>query len=108
MREGVVKATKGRQTPWEWSSLIGDFSFGPQAASNSEAVMWGLVEQSNRAEDVTTFLVRRIPAGNLRLRRAKLRSYNNWQRSSARRRKTGWLSRNVSVANARRLRHDSG
>ena len=41
VREGVVKATKGRQTPWESSSLIGDFFFAPQAPSNAEAVMWG-------------------------------------------------------------------
>src|SRR5215510_9290447 len=56
VREGVVKATKGRQTPWESSSLIGDFAFAPQAASNAEAVMWGLVEHSSNPEDIATFL----------------------------------------------------
>ena len=56
VREGVVKATKGRQTPWESSSLIGDFFFAPQAVSNAEAVIWARVEQSSNPEDVAAFL----------------------------------------------------
>ena len=31
VRGGVVEATKGKQTPWESSSLIGDFTFVPEA-----------------------------------------------------------------------------
>src|SRR4029453_16479573 len=56
VREGVVKATKGRQTPWESSSLIGDFAFVPQVVSNAEAVIWARVEQSSNPEDVAAFL----------------------------------------------------
>ena len=33
VRRGVVEATKGLQTPWESSSLIGDFAFAPEAPS---------------------------------------------------------------------------
>src|SRR6185436_20025001 len=35
VRRGVVEATKGKQTPWESSSLIGDFAFAPEASSAS-------------------------------------------------------------------------
>jgi hypothetical protein len=56
VREGVVKVTKGRQTPWESSSLIGDFAFVPQVVSNAEAVIWARVEQSSNPEDVAAFL----------------------------------------------------
>src|SRR5215467_13616508 len=77
VREGVVKATKGRQTPWESSSLIGDFSFAPQAASNAEAVIWTRVEQSSNPEDVAAFLQaypngQFAPAARLKLQQLQL------------------------------------
>ena len=33
VRAGVVEATKGKQMPWESSSLMGDFFFAPQTTS---------------------------------------------------------------------------
>ena len=80
VRESVVKVTKGKQTPWESSSLIGDFLFAsssggtpligtnpslsPLGASpapaptgpDPEAVMWALVEKSTDLADVQAFL----------------------------------------------------
>src|SRR5262249_17385193 len=35
---GVVQATGGKQTPWESTSLVGDFSFRPSVVSKPEAV----------------------------------------------------------------------
>src|SRR5262245_43063812 len=79
VREGVVKATKGRQTPWESSSLIGDFSFAPQAVSNAEAVIWARVEQSSNPEDVAAFLQaypngQFAPAARLKLQQLQQRA----------------------------------
>ena len=78
VRVGVVEATKGKQTPWESSSLVGDFFFalpatavsptasGPisspapaasgPASPDPEATMWAMVEKSNHAGDVKAFL----------------------------------------------------
>src|SRR5262245_4719807 len=56
VREGVEKATQRKQTPWESSSLIGDFAFAPQTVPNAEAVMWGLIEHSSNPADVAAFL----------------------------------------------------
>jgi len=94
VRVGVVEATKGKQTPWESSSLVGDFFFAslatvsaptasspvPSPASASpgpvspdpEATMWTLVEKSTHAGDVKAFLDtypngRFAPAARLRL-----------------------------------------
>lgn len=36
-RGGVVEATKGKQTPWESSSLVGDFFFVPSGAASAPA-----------------------------------------------------------------------
>jgi formylglycine-generating enzyme required for sulfatase activity len=79
VREGVVKATKGRQTPWESSSLIGDFSFAPQVVSNAEAVIWARVEQSSHPEDVAAFLQaypngQFAPAARLKLQQLQQRA----------------------------------
>jgi hypothetical protein len=35
VRMDVVAATKGKQTPWESSSLVGDFSFAPEKSNTS-------------------------------------------------------------------------
>jgi uncharacterized caspase-like protein len=80
VRAGVVKATTGKQIPWESSSLIGDFFFAPPALSppavaggsgppsvpapapapsagpDPETTMWTLIEQSPYAEDLMAFL----------------------------------------------------
>ena len=80
VRVEVVKATRNKQTPWESSSLVGDFTFvpelpgtapavaGPPSISTSattapvpagpdpEAVTWAFVEKSNAPEDVSAFL----------------------------------------------------
>jgi hypothetical protein len=80
VRAGVVKATTGKQIPWESSSLIGDFFFAspapsppataggpvspsvpaqaaaPSAGPNPEATMWALIKQSTHAEDLMAFL----------------------------------------------------
>ena len=79
VREGVVKATKGRQTPWESSLLIGDFFFAPQAASNAEAVIWARIEQSSNPEDVAAFLQaypngQFAPAARLKLQQLQQRA----------------------------------
>ena len=86
VRAEVVRATRNKQTPWESSSLIGDFTFVPEAPSpvpavvsptpppapataapapvgpDPEAVTWALVEKSNDPEDVSAFL-REYPQG---------------------------------------------
>lgn len=96
VRAGVVEATKGKQIPWESSSLIGDFFFASQAPSrpataggpmppsvpaqaaatsagpDPEATMWALIEPSTHAEDITAFLnaypnSRFAPAARLKL-----------------------------------------
>jgi hypothetical protein len=80
VRESVVKVTKGKQTPWESSSLMGDFLFASSSGStpligtnpglsplggssaptptgpDPEAVMWALVEKSTDPADVQAFL----------------------------------------------------
>jgi uncharacterized caspase-like protein len=70
VREGVVQETRGKQTPWESSSLIGDFAFASQVAGappappvsppiggpDPEAVMWALAEKSTDPADVRAFL----------------------------------------------------
>jgi uncharacterized caspase-like protein len=85
VRTGVLKATGKKQTPWESSSLIGDFYFASLSAENPsvaaeatrpqvqeappvvstratptgpdpETVMWALVEQSSNLEDIQDFL----------------------------------------------------
>src|SRR5262249_45264034 len=61
------------------SSLIGDFSFAPQAVSNAEAVIWARVEQSSNPEDVAAFLQaypngQFAPAARLKLQQLQQRA----------------------------------
>ena len=93
VRYGVVTETEGKQTPWESSSLLGDFAFMPaqanpvpagappypSAASEPEAVLWSLSERSPHPEDVLAFLQaypesRFAPAARLRLQQLQQQS----------------------------------
>jgi uncharacterized caspase-like protein len=86
VRLGVVEATHGKQTPWESSSLVGDFSFVPTGTTpppavtaapapaahpptatgamrplvpegpDPEAELWALVKESTHSEDISYFL----------------------------------------------------
>jgi uncharacterized caspase-like protein len=94
VRAEVVRATRGKQMPWESSSLIGDFTFAlqplspPPAMANPaappalaapvpmgpdpEAAAWAVIEKSNNSEDLRAFLKeypqgRFAPAARLRL-----------------------------------------
>jgi Caspase domain/Bacterial SH3 domain len=86
VRYGVVAETGGKQTPWESSSLLGDFAFMPaqanivpagappypSASSDPETVLWSMSERSSHPEDVLAFLQaypesRFAPAARLRL-----------------------------------------
>jgi uncharacterized protein YgiM (DUF1202 family) len=93
VRYGVVAETGGKQTPWESSSLLGDFAFMPaqadivpagappypSAASDPETVLWSMSERSSHAEDVLAFLQaypesRFAPAARLRLQQLQQQS----------------------------------
>ena len=79
VREGVEQETRRLQTPWDSSSLKGDFSFNPtsgagakaQAASGPSADVtlqmerefWVSVRESNRPEDIRAYLDK-YPNGN--------------------------------------------
>ncbi len=86
VRYGVIAETRGRQIPWESSSLLGDVAFVPahadpmpavlppypSAAADPETVMWSISERSSQPEDVLAFLQtypgsRFAPAARLRL-----------------------------------------
>lgn len=62
VRIAVEQATKGQQTPWESSSLKGDFYFidkvviqsSPQAMA--EAALWNQLKDSNVVEDFESFI----------------------------------------------------
>ena len=76
--EGVLNATRGKQIPWEFSSLIGDFFFvsAPTGSTTTEGrdpssgaatgaspgrvdpevEMWHLIKDSTQIEDVLAFL----------------------------------------------------
>ena len=72
VREGVERDTKRLQTPWELSSIKGDFVFnatgraaaagapagGPSAdvAAQYELQFWKSVQDSNRADDIQAYL----------------------------------------------------
>jgi len=80
VREGVERETKRLQTPWELSSVKGDFVFnatrggpaqtagvgggGPSADTSAqlELQFWRSVENSNRADDVQAYL-EKYPSG---------------------------------------------
>jgi len=93
VRYGVVAETGGKQTPWESSSLLGDFAFMPaqadvvpasvppypSAASDPETVLWSMSERSSHPEDVLAFLQaypesRFAPAARLRLQQLQQQS----------------------------------
>lgn len=70
-RAGVVKETGGRQTPWESTSLVGDFYFRggatvaatqPLPGRSSEQIFWESVKDSGDAEEFRAYL-RRFPQG---------------------------------------------
>ena len=78
VREGVERETRRLQTPWDSSSLKGDFAFnassggGPQAVAAGpsadvtlqiEREFWVSVRDSNRPEDVRAYLDK-YPNGN--------------------------------------------
>jgi hypothetical protein len=93
VRYGVVAETGGKQTPWESSSLLGDFAFMPaqadlapagvppypSSASDPETVLWSMSERSSHPEDVLAFLQaypesRFAPAAHLRLQQLQQQS----------------------------------
>ena len=93
VRYGVVTETEGKQTPWESSSLLGDFAFMPaqadvvsagvppypSSASDPETVLWSMSERSSHPEDVLAFLQaypesRFAPAARLRLQQLQQQS----------------------------------
>jgi len=81
-RSAVVKETAGRQTPWESTSLIGDFYFRPPAhggepstaasaalaaspsadPSGNERALWDAVKESKNPEELRVYLDR-FPGG---------------------------------------------
>lgn len=79
VREGVERETRRLQTPWDSSSLKGDFAFnasaggGAQAAASAgpsadvtlqiEREFWVSVRDSNRPEDIRAYLDK-YPSGN--------------------------------------------
>jgi len=79
VREGVERDTKRSQTPWDSSSLKGDFAFNTVGARNSAAAaaagpsadvtlqiereFWVSVRDSNRPEDIRAYL-EKYPNGN--------------------------------------------
>ena len=78
VREGVERETRRLQTPWDSSSLKGDFSFNPTGRSTAaapgaspsadatlqiEREFWISVRESNRPEDIQAYLDK-YPNGN--------------------------------------------
>jgi len=75
VRSTVLKKTNGKQVPWEHTSLVGDFYFGPRAAVATarpaappnpavptfdhrqfELAIWDSIKQSRKATDFERFL----------------------------------------------------
>jgi hypothetical protein len=102
VRYGVVAETGGKQTPWESSSLLGDFALMPaqadivpagappypSASSDPETVLWSMSERSSHPEDVLAFLQaypesRFAPAARLRLQQLQQQSATASNVSSA-------------------------
>ena len=116
VRDGVERETKKLQTPWESSSLKGDFAFnatgrpattaaapaGPSAdaAINVETVFWTSVRDSNRADDIQAYLDK-YPSGNFApLARNKLDALLGRSRPGAQLAQSGGGSASPSVAAA--------
>lgn len=59
-RAEVVVLSKGRQTPWESSSVIGDFVFRPQAKppalDSAEGAFWNTIKDSVSPSDYQAYL----------------------------------------------------
>ncbi|MCW0234515.1 MAG: caspase family protein [Ferrovibrio sp.] len=59
-RAEVVTKSSGKQTPWESSSVIGDFVFRPQAAApvvgTADATFWTAVKDSSNPSDYQAYL----------------------------------------------------
>lgn len=59
-RAEVVVLSKGRQTPWESSSVIGDFVFRPQAKApaldSAEGAFWNTIKDSTSPSDYQAYL----------------------------------------------------
>jgi uncharacterized caspase-like protein/TRAP-type C4-dicarboxylate transport system substrate-binding protein len=91
VRANVVKETGGRQTPWESTSLIGDFYFRPPAQPvagaapaatpapppaapiDADALFWSSIRDSSHAADYEAYLAR-FPSGQFsQLARNRLR-----------------------------------
>ena len=78
VREGVERETRRLQTPWDSSSLKGDFAFNPSGGAGTataaagpsadvtlqiEREFWVSVRESNRPEDIRAYLDK-YPNGN--------------------------------------------
>lgn len=59
-RAGVVTKSSGKQTPWESSSVIGDFVFRPQTTAPvvdpADAAFWSAVKDSSNPSDYQAYL----------------------------------------------------
>jgi uncharacterized caspase-like protein len=84
VREGVVRATKELQVPWESSSLQGEFAFVPgvaatqsaEADASGEIAFWNSIQASTRAEEYRAYL-RQYPNGRFAaLAQTRLASIN--------------------------------
>jgi len=69
VREKVLEASKGGQTPWESNSTVGDFFFRPlvkpgagPSEAELEATYWDGIQNSREASDFDSFL-QRFPGG---------------------------------------------
>jgi uncharacterized caspase-like protein len=56
VRVEVLAKTGGKQTPWDTSSLTGDFVFTADAVSGDEAALWANVSQSRDPVQIMLFL----------------------------------------------------
>ena len=63
VRIEVERATEARQTPWEESSLTGDFYFRPSAETSqpfderaADFAFWGAIEDSDNASDFQAYI----------------------------------------------------
>lgn len=91
VRVAVKSSTGNRQTPWEESSLLGDFYFVPPVTSSKEpgssvtpldkeTVFWNSIKDSNRVGAFQEFLLR-FPEGTFSgLARVRLRALKDEQK----------------------------
>ena len=66
VRNGVAGETQGKQMPWESTSMIGEFSVGPQEtapdSSQLELVFWESIKDSHRQQDFDAY-IEKFPNG---------------------------------------------